>query len=409
MVQAYRRDRPSVHGEISTAAKDGHATDMGPFLREIGSPARAIWCKMIVENVSRPIASLSCLSVALIAACVPLAKPKKVSTCAALDNCRDDPDGASASGGSMGTIGGTVASAGIVAVTGGTLSTGGTGVGTGGTVSSGRVATGGSRSAGGTISEVGGSVADGGGISSRGGTTTGGSVTRTGGTTSTGGTVAGGTVSSGGTNAATGGTTSTGGTVAGGTVSTGGTNAATGGTILTGGTISGGTVSTGGTKSTTGGVSGTGGVVSTGGTVATGGTSSIPPAITLPGSACTTEAKDAACTGSAVCYKFCGPESQGYKALTCNGSKVVEGTCTFSSTANYACYSLTSVATCGATPPTASTACSISTCKPCGSSTDTGYYDSSSAAKVGYCVCTGSGKWSCASTGAWPCPSRTGC
>jgi hypothetical protein len=63
---------------------------------------------------------------------------------------------------------------------------------------------------------------------------------------------------------------------------------------------------------------------------------------------------------------------------------------------------------CAATPPTSGTSCSADDCKACGSSTGTGYYDSTKVAKIGYCVCSDS-KWSCASVGAWPCPGRTGC
>jgi hypothetical protein len=129
----------------------------------------------------------------------------------------------------------------------------------------------------------------------------------------------------------------------------------------------------------------------------------------LPGTECTTQAKDGACTGSAVCYKYCGPESQGYKTETCNGSKYVEEACTFSSTTNYACYSLDSVAPCASPPPSSTDSCSLPPCHPCGNADATGYYDSSGAAKIGYCVCTTSGKYSCGSTVAWPCPDGKGC
>lgn len=136
-------------------------------------------------------------------------------------------------------------------------------------------------------------------------------------------------------------------------------------------------------------------------------TSPSPPA--LPGTACTSESKGAACTGSAVCYKTCGPENQGAKTLTCTNDTYVEGSCTFSATTNYACYRLTNVQVCAATPPTGGTTCTLAECQACGNATDTGYFDSGGNSKVGYCVCSASGKWSCASTTAWPCPDGTGC
>jgi hypothetical protein len=148
-----------------------------------------------------------------------------------------------------------------------------------------------------------------------------------------------------------------------------------------------------------------GGNTATGGS--TGSTVAPPPTPTLPSPACINENKDGSCTGSAVCYKTCGPDSQGQKTLTCNGSKLLESECTFSSTTNYACYRLTSVAKCASTP-TAGTNCSVDPCKPCGGSSGTVYYDSSNNPKAGYCVCTNS-KWSCASVTAWPCPDSPGC
>ena len=220
----------------------------------------------------------------------------------------------------------------------------------------------------------------GGSVGSDGGSATGGATAATDGTTpATGGT----TPATGGTTPATGGTTAA---TDGATPATGGTTPATGGT----------TPATGGTTPATGGA-----------TPATGAALSPPPTSAIPNPLCTFEAKDAACTGSAVCYKDCGPDNQGNKTLTCTGTKYVEGVCTFSATTNYACYSLTGVALCAATP-TASADCAIAQCKPCGGTSGTTYFDSSGTNKTGYCVCT-NGKWSCGSIGAWPCPGKTGC
>ena len=211
---------------------------------------------------------------------------------------------------------------------------------------------------------------------------------------------------------ATGGTPSAGGmTVLGGAVTTGGT-LVTGGAPATGGVAAeGGTTATGGTAAS-GGTTSAGGSVVTGGTVASGGSSgtiSPPAAITLPGTACTTESTGAKCTGTAVCDSYCGPDSQGYRTLTCSSGKIVSSNCNFSTTTNYACYKISSAKAC-TTLPRAGQACAVPVCQACGSGTTTGYDDSSGAAKVGYCVCSNS-KWTCGDilSKAWPCPGGTDC
>jgi hypothetical protein len=184
-----------------------------------------------------------------------------------------------------------------------------------------------------------------------------------------------------------------------------------GGMTGTGGDGSGGAASSGGTANG-GADGGRGGTTAFGGAKGSGGSTgkaTSPPASTLPGVACTTESSDANCHPAGTsCYKYCGPESQGYKILSCTSGKYVEGLCTFSSVVDYACYALTSVAPCAAAPPTSGVSCSIEDCKACGSNTGTGYNDGTKTAKIGYCVCS-DGKWNCASVGAWPCPGRTGC
>jgi hypothetical protein len=321
--------------------------------------------------VNHSILWLSSFSIVLAAACVSLDKPEEVAACAKLGTCADNGAGGVRETG--GTSGGTSGAGGSVGATGGVVASGGLGPTAGDSLAS-----------GGSMTTNGGAVSSGGRESTTGGT-----------------------LGSGGATIGAGGTLSTGGAVA-----TGGRSPAVGGSVATGGSArgTGGIAATGGTKARTGGVVSTGGTTAgPGAVVSTGGTMSPPPAAMFPGAACTTEVKDAGCTGSAVCYRYCGPESQGYKSEICNGSKFLEGDCTFSDTTNYACYSLTSVAACATTPPTTGSTCTISTCKPCGSSTTTGYKDSSGSAKIGYCVCTSDGKWSCAGTTTWPCPNGTGC
>ena len=276
---------------------------------------------------------------------------------------------------------------------------------------------------GGSSSDAASTGGAGGGGGSGAGTGAGG-VTGTGGSSVAGGTGAldaGNITSTGGTASATGGTTSAGGKDGGGALSSGGSTTSGADSGLGGRVAAGGATAVGGT-SAAGGVTASGGTSAAGGATASGGGSAgakgsggstgkatSPPTPALPGAACTTESADAACHPAGVfCYKYCGPESQGYKVLSCAGGKYVEGLCTFSSSVDYRCYAVSSVAACAAAPPTAGTACSIEDCKTCGSSSGTGYYDGTKTAKIGYCVCS-EGKWSCASVGAWPCPGRTGC
>jgi hypothetical protein len=46
--------------------------------------------------------------------------------------------------------------------------------------------------------------------------------------------------------------------------------------------------------------------------------------------------------------------------------------------------------------------CTIPTCMPCGSDAVTSFTDSTGAPKVGFCVCSTEGVYSCASTNEWP-------
>jgi hypothetical protein len=343
-------------------------------------------------------------------ACVSLDRPIAVKSCAARADCRDvssqAPGGKTSTGGTRPT-GGAVAATGGITTTGGSFVTAGATAGAGGTVATGGLATteGETHATGGNTDNAGSDSAETGGMTAQtGGTTaaTGGALTTAGSNLTTAGTSAtGGATATAGITAATGGASATGGSIAvtAGTPAMGGATAGT--TRTAGDTATGGASATGGTTSAAG------GVTATSGSTAGGTSTSPPPAITLPGTACTSESKDAACTGSAVCARFCGPDSQGYKTLTCNGSKYVEGACTFSSTTSYACYSVAAVSLCPSTP-TASTSCALDPCRPCGGSSGTTYYDSGGNEKTGYCVCT-NGRWSCASTSAWPCPGRTGC
>jgi len=282
---------------------------------------------------------------------------------------------------------------------------------------------GGSLSQGGTSSES--SVTGGGGTTNTAGI---GGAPATGGTTTAGGAPAiGGESAMGGVPAtggafAIGGVPATGGASAtGGTVATGGVPAS-GGTVATGGVpASGGTVATGGAHAT-GGDTAIGSVPASGGATATGGT-----ATTSGGSAstsftptCVTATKGGTCTSTdtQLCYYACGPMETGHKTEICTSGAYVEGDCQFPTNVNYSCFKVPQAdsADCPTTEPQTGQPCSISKCLlPCSGTAcemcgvATGYHDSTGTQKVGYCVCTSAGKWSCASTTAWPCPASQGC
>ena len=355
----------------------------------------------------RLLAFLACVFGLPFAACVSLDKPQTVAACSANGNCVDDSTsilsggasgGQAASGGEM-SVGGSGGSV----VTGGSPNPGNTGGTTAGSIPVG---------SGGSIQSDASVVSSVGGVPATSGTVATGGAQAMGGTTATGGTPAAGGMTVLGGAVTTGGTLTTGGAPATGGVAAEGGTTATSGTVASGGTTSaGGSVAAGGTVAS-GGTTSAGGSVATGGIVASGGSSgtiSPPAAITLPGTACTTESTGAKCTGTAVCDSYCGPDSQGYRTLTCSNGKIVSSNCNFSTTTNYACYKISSAKAC-TTLPRAGQACAVPVCQACGSGTTTGYDDSSGAAKIGYCVCSNS-KWTCGdiTSKAWPCPGGTDC
>jgi hypothetical protein len=193
-------------------------------------------------------------------------------------------------------------------------------------------------------------------------------------------------------------------------------------------TGTGGSPGTGGTTTATGGTPGAGGSPGTGGTTtSTGGTPGTAGASGFGQPACgntvagVAAGKGVACTTADVqlCYKTCGPEKSGVKPETCSGTAYTEGDCAFNPTGTFACYAVPTTAdpSCPTTPPMASSPCSIPDCVVCGGPSaavpaGTGYLDSGSNMKTGYCVCQASATnptWSCASNTAWPCPNGSGC
>jgi hypothetical protein len=115
-------------------------------------------------------------------------------------------------------------------------------------------------------------------------------------------------------------------------------------------------------------------------------------------------------------------ERTGVKAFTCstNGTYSEMSGCVFDPNRDYSCYAIPTAANAacpqGITPMAAS-ACEVDHCVLCNSlrgEVGGQYYDSSGAAKVGWCTCqepnaAGMRLWSCASDTAWPCPLGAGC
>jgi len=216
----------------------------------------------------------------------------------------------------------------------------------------------------------------------------------------------------GGTPAATTATTPTGGTPAATTATTpaGGTTAATTATTPAGGTTAAG----GATVTSSGGTTGAAGASGTG--------AFEPLCANLITAAGASPTKGGVCTSAdpSLCYKTCGPKSIGFKSETCpsgGGVYAEESGCEFPPGLDYSCFKLPNPWVVDPTCPTdaapkANSTCTVADCIPC--NLNGGYFDSSGAAKTGYCVCPATsvgtpGKWTCASSTAWPCPAGQGC
>lgn len=126
--------------------------------------------------------------------------------------------------------------------------------------------------------------------------------------------------------------------------------------------------------------------------------------------------KGSACNQSSVrlCYRTCGPNGVGYKSETCQfGTYDEQNGCTFPVGADYSCYQIPArrPTACPALIPRATAACAVPQCTPCfgGTLNNPLYEDSTGAQKLGYCVCTDAGMWTCAGTTSWPCPGGAGC
>jgi hypothetical protein len=129
--------------------------------------------------------------------------------------------------------------------------------------------------------------------------------------------------------------------------------------------------------------------------------------------------KNGVCTDSdtQLCYKSCGPNNVGFKYEMCTGGHYNEQSgCSFpmDASADYSCYKIPAAIdpSCPTTMPQSSMPCTVAACVLC--NVGGMYLDSSSTAKMGYCVCpapnkSGMSKWSCASSTAWPCPLGPGC
>ena len=166
------------------------------------------------------------------------------------------------------------------------------------------------------------------------------------------------------------------------------------------------------------GTTGSAGAAGTGGASGTGGTAFGEPVCA------STVAKGAACgpADQQFCYKTCGPERTGVKAVTCTttGTYAEMSGCAFDPNRDYSCYAIPSAAN-EACPVgltfQASQPCDVPHCTLCNSLAGVVggvYLDSTGAPKVGWCTCqlpnaAGVRTWTCASDTAWPCPVGAGC
>jgi hypothetical protein len=132
------------------------------------------------------------------------------------------------------------------------------------------------------------------------------------------------------------------------------------------------------------------------------------------------------------CWKSCGPDSIGFKKLTCTGGAYVEDMCEFDPNRDYSCFRIPlpddvhpDCPTEEAFAPRHNEPCTIPPCQVCGGNIyeqTTGYRNSSEGLlKAGYCICrppirneagevVTKQRWRCATQGvAWPCPGGCGC
>ena len=199
----------------------------------------------------------------------------------------------------------------------------------------------------------------------------------------------------------------------GGTESTGGTSSVAGGSLSNGGASeTGGDVATNGGTESNGGFSWTSGRRGGGGSPSTGGNTFQP---LCPDSVM----KEGVCRGTdpQFCYKTCGPDSIGFKTETCvNGRYQEQDGCSFPEDGDYSCYRLNTRPSqqpdrCPMGVPRATEPCDVAACTLCygGTATMPQYRDSTGMQKIGYCVCTDAGSWTCASVASWPCPGGNGC
>jgi hypothetical protein len=140
--------------------------------------------------------------------------------------------------------------------------------------------------------------------------------------------------------------------------------------------------------------------------------------------ACPEVLRGTAClpTDPQLCYRTCGPEKTGVRAVTCEATGVYSemGGCTYDPSKDYSCYAIPAVANavCPAgVVPQASNPCDVDHCVLCNSAGGLPgglFTDATGALKAGYCTCqlanaTGLRTWTCASDTAWPCPAGAGC
>lgn len=115
-----------------------------------------------------------------------------------------------------------------------------------------------------------------------------------------------------------------------------------------------------------------------------------------------------ACTAGSDCYRICGPERLGSRAITCGPSGVYEeGACAFPPSGDYSCYKLRSPLPACPTGIRLGLACIKADCTTCGDPVGAVYADTAGNPQPGFCMCT-TGSWDCKSINDYPCHSPAG-
>jgi hypothetical protein len=115
-----------------------------------------------------------------------------------------------------------------------------------------------------------------------------------------------------------------------------------------------------------------------------------------------------------TCFQTCGPLRSGIKNCSCTAGMWNCPVCGYDPAANFSCFRPPAVTSAcppdptkppdpsGMNLPQNGDGCSLPVCTPCGSASGSAYRDAVGAPKIGFCVCSTEGVYSCASINEWP-------